>query len=39
MPLPWDKKKEIPRGEAKKLTAEERRKRFEELAKATSIAL
>lgn len=32
MPLPWDKKKEIPRGEAEKLTAEERRKRFEVLA-------
>ena len=33
LPLPWDKKKAIPRSEAPELTAEERRKRFEEVAR------
>lgn len=33
IPLPWDKEKEIPRSEARELTAEEKRKRFEELIK------
>lgn len=30
--LPWDKKTKTDRGEAPKLTAEERKKRFEEIA-------
>ncbi|MDE5726664.1 MAG: hypothetical protein K2H94_00885 [Duncaniella sp.] len=30
LPLPWDKKKQSPRSEAPKLTAEEKQKRFEE---------
>lgn len=34
LPLPWDKKTKTDRGEAEtpKLTAEERKKRFEEIA-------
>lgn len=32
MPLPWDKKKEILRSEAQELTAEDKRKRFVEVA-------
>jgi len=33
LPLPWDKKNTIRRGEAPKLTAEEQQKRFEEVAR------
>ncbi len=33
LPLHWDKNKTIPRSEAPELTAEERRKRFEEVAR------
>lgn len=32
LPLPWDKKTKTDRGEASQLTAEEKKKRFEELA-------
>ena len=32
LPLPWDKKKQNHRSEAPQLTAEEKRKRFEEVA-------
>lgn len=32
LPLPWDKKKSKPKKEAPKLTAEEQRKRFEDVA-------
>lgn len=33
LPLPWDKKKQPRRSEAPELTAEEKRKRFEEVAR------
>ncbi len=32
LPLPWDKKKQNPRSKVPRLTAEEKRKRFEEVA-------
>lgn len=33
LPLPWDKKKQPRRSETPELTAEEKRKRFEEVAR------
>ena len=33
LPLPWDKKKAIDKSDAPRLTAEEQRKRFEEIAR------